>query len=136
MTALDDKERQKPGSQPVEKSALTANLATGSLMKAIWSMSWPLMVTTVSSSLVGLADMHVAGFLGSSSQAAVGISEQVLFILMIFIMSTGVGTQALVSRATGAEDQKEAARATGQSLLFAVLMGLALLVLANSVPTR
>ncbi len=131
MTALDDKERQKPGSQPVEKSALTANLATGSLMKAIWSMSWPLMVTTVSSSLVGLADMHVAGFLGSSSQAAVGISEQVLFILMIFIMSTGVGTQALVSRATGAEDQKEAARATGQSLLFAVLMGLALLVLAK-----
>ena len=131
MTALDDKERQKQEKLPQEKGALTANLATGSLMKAIWSMSWPLMVTTVSSSLVGLADMHVAGFLGSASQAAVGVSEQVLFILMIFIMSTGVGTQALVSRATGAEDQEEAARATGQSLLFAVLMGLALLVLAK-----
>ena len=131
MTALDDKERQKQANPPQEKVALTANLATGSLMKAIWTMSWPLMVTTVSSSLVGLADMHVAGFLGSASQAAVGVSEQVLFILMIFIMSTGVGTQALVSRATGAEDQEEAARATGQSILFAVLMGLVLLATAK-----
>jgi putative MATE family efflux protein len=131
MTALDDAERQNREKQPEEKSGLSANLATGSLMKAIWSMSWPLMVTTVSASLVGLADMHVAGFLGSASQAAVGVSEQVLFILMIFIMSTGVGTQALVSRATGAEDQKEAARATGQSLLFAVIMGVLLLLAAK-----
>jgi putative MATE family efflux protein len=131
MTALDDEERQEKERKPEEKSTLTANLATGSLMKAIWSMSWPLMVTTVSTSLVGLADMHVAGYLGSASQAAVGVSEQVLFILMIFIMSTGVGTQALVSRATGAEDQEEAARATGQSILFAVLTGLALLIMAK-----
>lgn len=131
MSAVDDEERQEQEKKPGEKTALTANLATGSLMKAIWSMSWPLMVTTVSSSLVGLADMHVSGYLGSKSQAAVGVSEQVLFILMIFIMSTGVGTQALVSRATGAEDQEEAARATGQSLIFAVLMGLTLLIAAK-----
>ncbi len=128
-----DPEKSEPVREvkPQSKDALKANLATGSLMKAIWSMSWPLMVTTISSSLVGIADMHVAGYLGSASQAAVGVSEQVLFILMIFIMSTGVGTQALVSRATGAEDKEEAARATGQSLLFAVLMGLALLVMAK-----
>lgn len=137
MTAVNDQERQNKEEQPEkvesagQETALTANLATGSLMKAIWTMSWPLMVTTISGSLVGLADMHVAGYLGSSVQAAVGVSEQVLFILMIFIMSTGVGTQALVSRATGAEDQVEAARATGQSLLFAVLMGLSLLVAAK-----
>jgi len=131
MSALDDRERQDTEQPTEEKNGLSANLATGSLMKAIWSMSWPLMVTTVSASLVGLADMHVAGYLGSATQAAVGVSEQVLFILMIFIMSTGVGTQALVSRATGAQDQQEAARATGQSLLFAVIMGLILLLAAQ-----
>lgn len=130
MTALDDEKRQESKTRADEKSSLTANLATGSLMKAIWTMSWPLMVTTVSSSLVGLADMHVAGFLGSASQAAVGVAEQVLFILMIFIMSTGVGTQALVSRATGAEDQEEAAKATGQSIVFALLLGFCLLIVA------
>lgn len=115
----------------LEKLPLTPNLAQGSLMKAIWTMSWPIMITTLSSSLVGLADMHVAGFLGSETQAAVGVSEQILFILMIFIMSTGVGTQALVSRATGANDPEEAARATGQSIVFAVGMGLVLLVIAK-----
>ncbi|MBC8000046.1 MAG: polysaccharide biosynthesis C-terminal domain-containing protein, partial [Leptolyngbya sp.] len=115
----------------LEKLPLTPNLAQGSLMKAIWTMSWPIMITTLSSSLVGLADMHVAGFLGSETQAAVGVSEQILFILMIFIMSTGVGTQALVSRATGANEPDEAARVTGQSIVFALLMGLILLVIAK-----
>ncbi|HEY9785329.1 MAG TPA: MATE family efflux transporter [Candidatus Obscuribacterales bacterium] len=111
-------------------SALKANLVEGSLIKAIWTMSWPLMLTTISSSLIGMADLHVAGFLGSASQAAVGVSEQIIFIYLIFIMSTGVGTQALVSRATGAGDENEVNRITGQSIMTAFFLGLVLLLLS------
>ncbi len=101
-------------------------LIEGSLWNAIWVMSWPLMLTTICSSLVGLADVKVAGILGSAQQAAVGISEQVLFLYMIFIMATGVGTTALVSRAFGAADHQETIRATAQSITLSVLMGLIL----------
>lgn len=101
-------------------------LTEGSLWKAIWVMSWPLMLTTICSSLVGLTDVKIAGSLGAAQQAAVGISEQVLFIYMIFIMATGVGTTALVSRAAGANDHAEVIKVTAQSITLSVLVGLVL----------
>jgi putative MATE family efflux protein len=105
-------------------------LIEGSLWNAIWVMSWPLMLTTICSSLVGLADVKVAGSLGSAQQAAVGISEQVLFLYMIFIMATGVGTTALVSRAFGAGLHTETIRDTSQSITLSVLMGILLTALS------
>ncbi|MBI2810190.1 MAG: hypothetical protein HYX67_05100, partial [Candidatus Melainabacteria bacterium] len=105
-------------------------LTEGSLWKAIWVMSWPLMLTTICSSLVGLTDVKVAGMLGPVQQAAVGISEQVLFLYMIFIMATGVGTTALVSRAAGAGDHPEVIKVTAQSITLSVLVGLLLTFLS------
>lgn len=91
-------------------------------------MSWPLLLTTIGSSLIGVVDLQVAGFLGSAQQAAVGVAEQIIFLFMIFIMSLGVGTTALVSRATGGGNHQEALEATAQSIVFAAAMGLALLL--------
>ncbi|HEY9676593.1 MAG TPA: MATE family efflux transporter [Drouetiella sp.] len=105
-------------------------LTQGSLWKAIWVMSWPLTLTTVCSSLVGLTDVKVAGTLGPAQQAAVGISEQVLFLYMVFIMATGVGTTALVSRAFGAGDHPETIRTTAQSITLSVFMGILLTILS------
>lgn len=127
----DSKEEEKKGSE----QGLRPTLAEGSLLSAIWKMSWPLMLTTILSSLIGIADLHVAGFLGSPAQAAVGVSEQIIFLFMILIMSTGVGTQALVSRATGAMNEEEALIATGQSILFAVALGGILLLLSTVAAT-
>ncbi len=105
-------------------------LTEGNLWKAIWIMSWPLMLTTICSSLVGLTDVKVAGTLGSAQQAAVGISEQVLFLYMIFIMATGVGTTALVARAAGAGDENEIIQVTAQSITLSVMVGLVLTCLS------
>ncbi len=105
-------------------------LVTGSLGKAIWTMSWPLLLTTTSSSLVGLVDVQVSGSLGSSAQAAVGVSEQIIFLFLLFIMATGTGTTALVARAAGANDHEAVATATGQSIALSFLLGLSLCALA------
>lgn len=107
-----------------------APLTQGSLWKAIWVMTWPLMLTTMTSSIVGMVDVQVAGMLGASSQAAVGLSEQIIFLFMVFIMSVSVGTTAIVSRAYGAKDIDEAIRGTSQSLSLSVLMGLLLALAA------
>ena len=113
-------------------------LVKGSLWKAIWNMSWPLLLTTTSSSIVGLVDVQVSGQLGSSAQAAVGVSEQIVFLFLIFIMAAGTGTTALVSRAAGADDHVEVANSTGQSIALSFIMGcilatLSLLVIEPSV---
>jgi MATE family multidrug resistance protein len=107
-----------------------APLVEGSLWKAIWLMSWPLTLTTVAGSIVGMIDVQVAGLIGSVSQAAVGLAEQVIFLFMIFLMSLGVGTTAIVSRAFGERDLKQTNFATGQSLSLSILSGVVLMIAA------
>ena len=105
---------------------LEAPLTSGNLWKAIWEMSWPLLVATIASSVVALVNVQVAGRLGAASQAAVGVAEQLLFIFQVFLMSIGVGTTAVVSRAYGRKDFVEADNVTAQSLTLSILVGLVL----------
>ena len=107
-----------------------APLVVGSLWNAIWVMSWPLLVATIATSVIGLVDVQVAGRLGAASQAAVGLAEQIIFIFQVFLMSVGVGTTAIVSRAYGKKDLADADFATAQSLSLSILVGLALTVVA------
>lgn len=112
-------------------NAATAPLVKGSLWRAIWTMSWPLVITTVTYSFVGITDLYVAGTLGSASQAAVGLSEQILFVFTLFIMAAGTGTTALVSRYWGSGNVGRAQRFSAQSITLAVAMGIVLCVCAN-----
>lgn len=107
-----------------------APLVKGNLWAVIWTMSWPLILTTLAGSLVGMVDVQVAGLLGSNAQAAVGLAEQVLFLFMVFLMSLGVGTTAIVSRAFGERDIEDAIFSTAQSLSLAIVVGLVLALIA------
>lgn len=125
--STESRESQSPAT---EVAANEAVLVRGSLWRAIWDMSWPLMITTIGASLVGMADVQVAGFLGPSVQAAVGVSEQLIFIFSVFAMAIAVGTTAIVSRAIGQGSQDEATFITGQSLAFSVTGGFVLCLIA------
>lgn len=114
----------------MDEPVRSAPLVQGSLWSAIWVMSWPLLLMTLATSLVGIVDVQVSGYLGSAAQAAVGISEHVIFLFMIFIFSISVGTTAIVSRAYGAGDLGEANLACAQSLLLSLLAGLVLAAFA------
>lgn len=122
-TALEE------SSSASDKSSET-NLAQGNLWRAIWVMSWPLIITTVASSIVGVVDVQVAGWLGPDSQAAVGLSEHVIFIFMVILLSVGVGTTAIVSREFGASELKSAQNVAAQSLGLAAFTGVTLSLLA------
>ncbi|MGH9552528.1 MAG: MATE family efflux transporter, partial [Terriglobales bacterium] len=121
---------QSQTSSTPEAARDEGRLVQGSLWTAIWTMSWPLLLTTISASLIGLTDIKMAGILGSSQQAAVGLCEQMLFLFLVFIMSIGAGTTAMVSRAAGAGNHAEASECTAQSLSLSFGMGLVLSVLA------
>ncbi|MBI2812093.1 MAG: MATE family efflux transporter [Candidatus Melainabacteria bacterium] len=116
--------------EDISARAHEAPLVSGSLWNAIWVMSWPLLAATTATSVIGLVDVQVAGRLGAASQAAVGLAEQIIFILQVFLMSVGVGTTAIVSRAYGKKDLADADFATAQSLSLSLLVGLALTVAA------
>lgn len=121
MTGDPQKQKEKNGS----------SLVTGNLWRAIWVMSWPLLLTTIANSMVGLVDVKVASYLGSDTQAAVGLAEHIIFIFMVFILSVGVGSTALVSRAYGAQDHRDMLKATSQSFTLSIILGLVMTATAS-----
>lgn len=115
---------------PVEKNHSEGILTQGNLWKAIWIMSWPLTIQTVATSLVGIVDVQVSGWLGRSAQAAVGVSEHIIFMFMIFLLSIGAGATAIVSREFGEGKVEAAHKSIGQSLGLSCLTGVVLAFIA------
>ncbi|MBY0356496.1 MAG: MATE family efflux transporter [Candidatus Obscuribacterales bacterium] len=117
----------------MDNKTIDAPLVQGNLWHVIWSMSWPLLITTVASSIVGVVDVLVAGHLGPTAQAAVGLSEHAIFLFMVFLFSVGVGTTAIVSREFGASNRESAYQTAAQALILSIIVGFALAITALAV---
>lgn len=92
--------------------------------RIVWSLAWPVIVTMLSESLVGLVDMLMVSRLGSQSVAAVGVGAQVLGGVSVTMTAVATGTLALVARMVGARRPREAERVLGQSITGAFLLAL------------
>jgi putative MATE family efflux protein len=111
------------GTESSEKDIGNAVIVEGSILAAIWHMSWPLVLDLSAIAIASFCDTWVAGRLGASEQAAVGIGDQIWFLMVTLAMALSAGTAALVSRFVGAGDKDNAVAAARQSLTFAVIMG-------------
>ncbi len=100
-------------------------IVNGSTWAAIWHMSWPLILNMATISVASFADMWVAGKLGSTAQAAIGIGGQIWFFMIMLTVALSAGTTALVSRFWGAKDIATTIEAARQSLFAALLFGFA-----------
>lgn len=99
-------------------------IVDGSIWSAIWHMSWPMLVQMLIISLASFADVWVAGKLGPEVQAAIGICNQIWFLMLLLTVALSSGTMALISRFWGARDYESAVEAGRQSLIFAILFGI------------
>jgi len=86
-------------------------------------MSWPMMIQMLVIALASFVDIKVAGELGSETQAALGICNQIWFLMLLLTVALSSGTMALISRFWGARDYKQAVEAGRQSLIFGILFG-------------
>lgn len=107
----------------VDYSARDDNIVEGSLWKAIWLLSWPMLIRMAAASLASFSDVAVAGRLGSNAQAVIGICGQIWFFLLMIIVAISAGTTAMVSRYWGAKDLENAGAAAKYSMLFAIGFG-------------
>lgn len=85
---------------------------------------FPLAFSMASSATVGIVDMYLAGFLGSNAQAAVGLGDQLLYL--VIVLGTGLATacSSFVSRAAGAGDILSCKIYAKASLIFGMLVGI------------
>ena len=108
------------GSLPVLPEVQRDETRAG-LHRAVWRLAWPSVLTMLLQTFNSFLDRFFVGHLGSDALAAVGVGGQFMFLLMSVGMSIAVGTSALVSRFTGAQEPDQAKMAANQSLWVGVI---------------
>lgn len=108
-------------------AASVATTARAELRRTIWNLAWPVIVTFLFESMVGLVDTLMVGRLGAAAVAAVGVGAQVLSGVSVAMTAVGTGTLALVARHIGAGEPDEARRVLAQSVVTAVALSLVMI---------
>jgi len=98
------------------------------LLRTIWALAWPVIITYLLESLVGLIDTLMVGRLGAEAVAAVGVGTQILSGVSVTMTAIGTGTLALVARHVGARQLEDAEQVLAQSIVAAVTLSAAVVV--------
>lgn len=85
---------------------------------SIMQLALPSILGNLLYTIVGVVQTLFVGELGSSALAAIGAGQRVFFALQAILLAITAGTTALVARAWGASDQREASRVTMASLVL------------------
>jgi putative MATE family efflux protein len=100
--------------------------------KLVLTLAWPVFIQQMLILAVQLSDRLLAGRFQAvsaaeqvASQAAQTTASYLSWFLLAYINLVSVGSTALVARFVGAGDRRHALRATNQSFLLAVSLGLA-----------
>jgi putative MATE family efflux protein len=110
-----------------EKRRYDRSIVEGPLRAAVWKVAWPTMLTNVIGGLQGIVDHALVGHLvGYRANAAIGVSWQVIIIVIVFISSLFTGMSVLVARFAGADDEEKVDRVVFQAFLTSI--GISLIV--------
>jgi putative MATE family efflux protein len=102
--------------------AFTRDWTEGSIVHNLWSLSWPMMISSSLMTLGPTIDMIWIGKLGSSSMAAVGVSGMAVMVANSMIMGVFTGLRAMVARFVGAGDIHGANHITQQAFTLGAAM--------------
>lgn len=103
------------------------SIVEGPLAPAVWRLAWPTMLQNIIAGLQGIIDHAMVGhFVGYQANAAIGVSWQIILIVIVFMSSLFTGMAVLVARFAGANDSAKVNRVVYQAFLTAA--GLAALL--------
>src|SRR5690606_797990 len=103
----------------------TGKLAGLGMGAASWVLSWPILVQSLLNSLVGLTDRVLGAAVAEAATDAIGGASYLIWFVGLVITAIGVGATAVISRSIGGGRQAVANAALGQSVLLAIVSGLA-----------
>ena len=99
------------------------------LFLAIVTLAWPTLLEQMLQTLVQYIDAAMVGRIGAAATATVGMSTSVTWLVNGPLFAMGIGFMAFISKSMGAESYDEVRRASVQSILIAVISGLAVGIL-------
>jgi putative MATE family efflux protein len=105
------------------------SIVEGPIGAAVWKLAWPTMLQNAIAGLQGIIDHAMVGhFVGYVANAAIGVSWQIILVVIVFISSTFTGMAVLVARFAGANQPDKVNRVVYQAFLTA--FGLSLILAA------
>jgi putative MATE family efflux protein len=131
---------------PSAQRKFDRSIIEGPIGPAVWRLAWPTMLQNVIAGLQGMIDHAMVGhFVGYTANAAIGVSWQIVLVVIVFASSVFTGMAVLVARFAGANEPDKVNRVVYQSFLtafgMAVVLGAAgwlgapsLLNLVNAAP--
>lgn len=110
-----------PALKPAQR--FDRSIVEGPIGRAVWRLAWPTMLQNVIAGLQGIIDHVLVGnFVGYTANAAVGVSWQVILIVIVFISSVFMGMGVLVARFAGANQPEKVNRVVYQAFLTAIAL--------------
>jgi MATE family, multidrug efflux pump len=114
-----------PAPKPAQR--FDRSIVEGPIGPAVWRLAWPTMLQNVIAGLQGIIDHVLVGnFVGYTANAAIGVSWQIVIVVIVFISSLFTGMAVLVARFAGANQPEKVNRVVYQAFLTAI--GLAALL--------
>ena len=97
------------------------SLVDGPIGPAVWRLAWPTMLQNAIAGLQGIVDHAMVGhYVGYTANAAIGVSWQIIIVVIVFINSLFIGMGVLVSRFAGADEPDKVNRVVYQAFLTAI----------------
>jgi len=100
------------------------DMTQGSVTRHLLHMASFMAVSMLVQTLYLLADLYWVGRLGKEAIAAVGLSGNLMMVVLALTQMLGVGTTTVISHAAGRKDQASAERAFNQSVVLSLVVGL------------
>ena len=105
------------------------SIVEGPLGRAVWRIAWPTMLQNMIAGLQGIIDHAMVGhYVGYRANAAIGVSWQIIIVVVVFISSLFTGMGVLVARFAGANEPEKVNRVVYQAFLTAVALAVVMAI--------
>ena len=100
-------------------SGADKNFTSGSINRAIFMLSIPMILEMVMESLFAIVDIFFVSRVSVNAVATIGLTESVIFIVFAIAIGLSMAATAMVARRTGENKPEEASVAAWQAILLA-----------------
>ena len=107
-------------------------LINAHMLSVIWLLAWPTMLEQLMQTAVQYIDTAMVGSLGTEATAAIGSTTTINWLVNSSIAALGIGFLAFISQYLGAGEKEKAKRASAQSVLAVLVIGILFTILCTT----
>ncbi len=132
-----DNQQSKQSIYSLFKEAISGkqnDFTTGSIRKAVFLLSVPMILEMLMESIFALVDIIFVSRVSTNAVATVGLTESVLTLVYAVAIGLSMGATAIVARRTGEKDQEGAKQAAVQVIFLGALVAILISVIGILFP--